>query len=76
MLRNSSPVYVYRQVADHIGGRIESGDLPPGTRLLPERDLAVAYGVSVFTVRRAMADLRRRGLVETVPVKGTFVMQR
>ncbi|WP_236789081.1 GntR family transcriptional regulator [Amycolatopsis sp. GM8] len=70
-----SPVYVYVQVADHIAGRIDSGELRPGARLPTERDLAVDYGVAVVTVRRAIAELRQRGLVHTVPVKGTFVQR-
>lgn len=65
--------YLYAQVADHIAARIDAGDLPPGARLPNERDLAAEYAVSVVTARRAVAELRDRGLVNTVPVKGTFV---
>src|SRR5260370_163356 len=49
----SGPELVYIQVADHITGRIERGDLIPGSRLPPERELATFYGVSYDTVRRA-----------------------
>jgi GntR family transcriptional regulator len=52
---------------------IEAGELPPGARLVNERDMAQEYGVSVATARRAVAELRDRGLGETVPVKGTSV---
>lgn len=69
----SSPVYVWRQVADWIAGRIESGELQPGARLEGERELAEHVGVAIGTVRRAVEDLRDRGLVITVPAKGTFV---
>ncbi|WP_236793308.1 GntR family transcriptional regulator [Amycolatopsis sp. GM8] len=71
-----SPVYVYVQVANRLAERIKARDLPPGARLPAERDLAVDYGVSVCTARRAVAELRDRGLVQTVPVKGTFVVKR
>jgi DNA-binding GntR family transcriptional regulator len=70
-----SPVYLYVQVADYIAGLIESGELPPGARLLAERDLADEYGVSLQTARRAVQELRDRGLVQTVAVKGTFVVK-
>ncbi|WP_236794386.1 GntR family transcriptional regulator [Amycolatopsis sp. GM8] len=73
---HDSPVYIYIQVANHLAARIAAGDLPPGARLLAERDLAADYSVSVLTARRAVAELRDRGLVETVPVKGTFVIER
>jgi DNA-binding GntR family transcriptional regulator len=65
--------YIYAAMADHIEARIVAGDLRPGDRLPGERDLAAEYGVALGTVRRATQELRDRGLVRTVPVKGTFV---
>lgn len=65
---------IYVQVADHIAGRIASGRISPGARIAGERDLAENYGVSVATARRAVQELRDRGLVETVTGKGTFVI--
>ena len=67
---------VYVQVADHIAGRIERGELAPGSRLPPERELASFYGVSYDTIRRATAALRERGLIETVHGRGTFVKRQ
>ena len=67
------PGYVYAALADHLEALIRAGELPSGARLAGERDLAADYGVSVSTVRRATAVLRERGLVVTVPIKGTFV---
>lgn len=67
------PGYVYVKMADHIEARIDAGQLQPGARLPAERDLATEYGVAVGTVRRATAELRDRGLVVTLPIKGTFV---
>ncbi|MGC5565622.1 winged helix-turn-helix domain-containing protein [Streptomyces sp. FR-108] len=65
--------YVYMQMADHIEARIRSGELSPGARLPGERDLAEEYGVAHLTARRATRELRERGLVITLPAKGTFV---
>jgi DNA-binding GntR family transcriptional regulator len=70
----TSPVYLYLQVAEHVAARIESGELPKGARLPAERDMADEYRVSLQTARRAVEELRDRGLVQTVPVKGTFVI--
>jgi GntR family transcriptional regulator len=70
------PALVYVQVADHLATRIETGDLAPGSRLPPERELAAAYGVAYDTIRRATALLRERGLIVTVHGRGTFVAQK
>jgi GntR family transcriptional regulator len=70
------PAYTYARVADHITARIAAGHLAPGSRLPAERDLAAEYGVAVGTARRAVEELRTRGLVVTLPAKGTFVADR
>lgn len=67
------PVYVYIAVADHIAARIEAGELTAGSRLPAERDLAADYQVAVGTARRAVEELRDRGLVVTLPAKGTYI---
>jgi GntR family transcriptional regulator len=69
----SVPAYAYKQVADHVAARIENGELPPATRLPGERDLAEQYGVALGTARRAVRELRDRGLVLTLPAKGTYI---
>ncbi len=68
------PAYVYALMADHLHARIEAGELKPGTRLPGERALAAEYGVALGTARRAIEELRQRGLVVTLPAKGTFVV--
>ncbi|MEU1663522.1 winged helix-turn-helix domain-containing protein [Streptomyces sparsogenes] len=71
----SAAAYVYMQVADHVAWQIRAGRLQPGARLAGERDLAQEYGVSVASVRRAVQELRDRGMVTTLPAKGTFVAE-
>lgn len=66
---------LYVAVADHVAARIAAGDLPPGTRLPSERDLADEYRVSAPTVRSAIAVLRERKLVRTIHGKGTYVLR-
>lgn len=68
-----SPVYVYVQVADIITAEIEAGRLTIGARLAGEREMAEQYGVAKATARRAIQELRDRGLAVTVPHKGTFI---
>lgn len=65
--------YEWERVARIIEGKIADGTLPPGAMLRGERSMAEEYGVAISTVRRAVRDLRERGLVVTLPHKGTFV---
>ncbi|MBC3840197.1 winged helix-turn-helix transcriptional regulator [Streptacidiphilus sp. 4-A2] len=55
----------YRAIARELAQRIDSGDLPPGSRLPTEDALAEQYGVHRLTARQAMVELRTSGLVET-----------
>jgi GntR family transcriptional regulator len=70
---HGEPAYVYARMADHLETRIRAGDLALGARLPGERDLAAEYRVAVGTARRAVEELRQRGLAVTLPAKGTFV---
>lgn len=67
------PAYLYQKLAGHLAARIAAGHYPPGAMLPNEREMVPEYGVSIDTVRRAMAELRDRGLVVTLPSKGTYV---
>jgi len=63
----------YMHVADHLAARIASGELAAGARLPRETDLAAEYEVSYGTVRRAMQELRERGLIITAWGEGNIV---
>ncbi|MGP4088340.1 winged helix-turn-helix domain-containing protein [Streptomyces sp. KR55] len=66
--------YEWQRVAREIGRDIESGRIPPGAALPSIVRLAQQYGVADHTIRRALRDLRERGLIETLPHKGSFVL--
>jgi GntR family transcriptional regulator len=68
-----SPTPIYVRVAGWIEARIKSGELKPGSRLPPERELAQETGVAYDTIRRAAVLLRERGLIITVHGRGTYV---
>src|SRR5436190_8581934 len=53
--------------------RIMAGLLTPGTRLLRQTELARALGVSLLTLRQALAQLEQDGLIATHQGRGTFV---
>jgi GntR family transcriptional regulator len=69
----TSPEHPYLQLAGLLRADIESGkitnQLPSITKLTEETRLAVG------TVRRAINILVKEGLVETVPGRGTFVIE-
>lgn len=56
-------------------GLIRNGQLKPGDRLPPERELASRFGVSRASVREAMRLLDQKGLVVIRPGAGTFVTE-
>ncbi|MCP4810050.1 MAG: GntR family transcriptional regulator [Proteobacteria bacterium] len=62
------------QTADRIRTQIVSGELPPGARLPPERELAVELGVNRMTLRTALSRLVATGLIEQVQGRGTIVL--
>jgi Bacterial regulatory proteins, gntR family len=71
-LDENDPRPLWQQLADLLRGRIERGEL--AGRLEAETALAQHYGVSRDTVRRALADLARDGLIRSTRGRGTFVL--
>jgi DNA-binding GntR family transcriptional regulator len=65
------PRHPYRQIADHVAGDIASGVLTG--RVPSELELRREYSAGASTVQRALAVLRERGLIYTVPGRGSFV---
>jgi GntR family transcriptional regulator len=67
----------YAQIEDRVAEAIAAGDLEPGDRLPPERELAERLGVSRMTLRQALQTLERRGLVRRTVGRhgGTFVAE-
>jgi len=63
----------YREIVADFAARINRGDLPPGTRLPPERQLAATLGVHRSTVTVAYDELAADGLVERRQGSGTIV---
>lgn len=66
---------MYRQIAEDLRRQIEAGDLPPGAQLRTELELREKYNASRNTIRDAIKLLITRGLVETRPGQGTFVVE-
>jgi GntR family transcriptional regulator len=67
---------MYRQIAEDLRQRIESGKLVAGGQLPTELELRESYSASRNTVRDAIKWLTNLGLVETKPGQGTFVVEK
>ena len=61
------------QVVRHVALLIERGELGPGDRLAPERELAQELGVSRPTVRAGLHALAAMGVTESRQGAGTFI---
>jgi GntR family transcriptional regulator len=75
------PEPMYRRIAEDLRHQIESGKLPGGALLPSEEALREDYGqngqnVSRNTIRDAIKLLVYRGLIETRPGQGTFVLRK
>jgi len=55
---------VFVQVAAHLEREILAGNLKPGDRLPPERDLRTMFGVGRPAIREALIKLQESGLIE------------
>lgn len=72
--KGKRPRYLF--IADRIEEYIISGKLPPGSRLLPLRELAQKMGVTVATLSKAYTEAARRGLLKKHVGRGTFVLEK
>lgn len=62
----------WRQVAAALRAELGRGAIAAGLRLPPETALAERFGVSRFTIRRALAELHQDGLVRIEHGRGIF----
>ena len=64
---------LYLQLRDELKKSIQDGTISNGERLPSERELCNQFSVSRITVRQALNELEKSGLIYTVHGKGTFV---
>lgn len=69
-LAQAQPLYL--TVVKHLAAEIARGAVTPGDRLPGERELCRHFGVSRVTIRRALGELRARGLIEADGTRGWF----
>jgi GntR family phosphonate transport system transcriptional regulator len=70
-----SGVALWRQIAATLEQEIGEGGFAPGARLPTEAQLSARFRVNRHTVRRAMEELSRGGLVRVEQGRGAFVTE-
>ncbi|MDO6589946.1 phosphonate metabolism transcriptional regulator PhnF [Loktanella sp. D2R18] len=63
----------WRDIRAHIEQDIMDGVLEPGAKLPTEPELATAFAAGRHSVRRALAELAKQGLISVEQGRGTFV---
>lgn len=77
----TAPVPKFKQVAEDIRTQIRTGKLTPGDRLPSTTQLIEHYRaqhgrMSYGTIRDALGELKREGLIEGRPGDGVYVLDR
>src|SRR4051794_12427970 len=68
-----SAVPLYTQVREIIRRRVLDGSYAPLSQMPSESQMCEAFGVSRITIRQALGDLQKEGLIFKVAGKGSFV---
>jgi AcrR family transcriptional regulator len=63
----------YSRIVAELRQRIETGELAPGDRVPSTREITRQWGVAMATATKVLTELRREGMVRTVPGVGTVV---
>ena len=72
-LKRDSERSLTEQIVTAVSGAIESGELAPGEKLPPTRELAETASINHLTAVRSYRRLRELGLVSSQVGRGTFV---
>jgi DNA-binding LacI/PurR family transcriptional regulator len=65
-------VALYQQIVDDVMRRLDSGEFKPGDRMYTIDELRRSFNVSSTTAVRAVEELKKQQLVESIQGKGSF----
>ncbi|GGG60291.1 aminotransferase-like domain-containing protein [Paenibacillus radicis (ex Gao et al. 2016)] len=69
----SLPLSLSKQIVQWMTEQIESGEWPIGTKLPPQRKLALSFGVNRSTLQEAIDELKANGLLSSKTGSATYV---
>lgn len=64
---------IYEQIVNQVERLISVGVLKPNQQIQSIRELAGSLGINPNTVKKAYEELEKRGAINTISTKGTFV---
>ncbi len=73
--RNPNALPIYVQISELLIRDIAAGRLMDGERLPPERDMAANLNVSVGTLRKSLAELEKKGMLERIQGSGNYIRE-
>ena len=73
LLDRTGPTPLHVQLTDLLRQLIRTGELALESKLPSERELCERHGISRITVRKALGELAREGLIRSTVGKGTYV---
>ncbi len=74
-LEHGRGIALWQQIARSIEQDVTDGVLAPGARLPTEAQMSTRFGVNRHTVRRALEELSRAGLVQVEQGRGSFIAE-
>ncbi|HHW09299.1 MAG TPA: GntR family transcriptional regulator [Firmicutes bacterium] len=75
LIDRNLPIPLYHQLAKRLEMEIRLRGGKPGELLATEKELQEQYQVSRATVRRAIEELTKKGLLKSISGRGTFIAQ-
>ena len=72
-LQENMPIYV--QIMNRVREAVAAGELKPGDRVAPVREMAQDFEVNPNTMQRALNELEREGLLVSERTAGRFVTE-
>lgn len=72
----NDPTPLYEQIEKVIKNKITKGELKPGDQIGSHHELSKVYDVSLITVKKALSNLVKDGILYTRIGKGTYVSEQ
>ena len=73
MPESTTALPLYLQLSEFLIREISAGRMANGDKLPPEREMAAQHGTTVTTLRKALAILQEKGLLERIHGSGNYV---